>query len=90
MGWRCEACNKSYETCEPTYIVQAKIADVSGEVTATFYRDAGEQLMGVPAKRLREMKDVDGDVQLVSEVFAERAYRPISCLLRLKEQRKRE
>jgi len=29
VGWRCENCNKTYPNCVPTYVITAKIADVS-------------------------------------------------------------
>jgi replication factor A1 len=29
VGWRCENCNKTYPNCNPTYMVRAKISDVS-------------------------------------------------------------
>ena len=37
IGWRCEACNKTYTSCVPTYMLTAKLADVSEALYVTFY-----------------------------------------------------
>ena len=57
VGWRCENCNKTYPNCVPTYMLCAKISDVSDTLFINFYRHEGTALMGLPADKLRELKD---------------------------------
>ena len=57
VGWRCENCNKTYPNCVPTYMLAAKISDVSDTLFVNFYRHEGTALMGLTADKLRELKD---------------------------------
>jgi replication factor A1 len=61
VGWRCENCNKTYPNCVPTYVLTAKIADVSEQVYISFYRNEGTAVMGLSAEKLKEIKD-QGDI----------------------------
>jgi transposase-like protein len=36
--FRCETCNRSYNTCVPSYMLLAKISDFSDSVFVNFYR----------------------------------------------------
>ena len=36
--FKCEHCNRTYETCMPTYMLLARIADLSESVFVNFYR----------------------------------------------------
>jgi len=36
--YRCEHCNRSFDHCEPTYMLMGKIADLSDSVFVNFYR----------------------------------------------------
>ena len=67
-GWRCENCDKAMPSCVPTYMLNAKIADVSESLFVSFYRDEGTALMGLRADKLRELKD-QGDIQVINEVY---------------------
>ncbi len=60
-GFRCEACNKTYPSAIPTYVITAKIADISDQVYVNFYRHEGSALMGISAEKLKEIKD-QGDI----------------------------
>lgn len=60
-GWRCESCDRAQPTCVPTYMLLAKIADVSDAQFINFYRDEGTALMGLKAEKLRELKE-QGDI----------------------------
>jgi len=61
VGWRCEACNKTYPNCVPTYVLSAKVADVSDQIYINFYRHEGTAIMGISAEKLKEIKD-QGDI----------------------------
>jgi len=45
--FRCEACNKTFPKCVPTYMITAKIADFTDSVFINFARDQGTAIMGV-------------------------------------------
>lgn len=68
VGWRCENCNKTYPNCVPTYMVSAKISDLSDNLFCNFYRHEGTALMGMPAEKLKELKD-QGDLQVINEAY---------------------
>ncbi len=74
VGWRCENCNKTHQTCVPTYMLCAKIADVSDVLFVNFYRHEGTALMGLPAEKLKDLKDT-GDIQVVNEAYSDRLFR---------------
>ena len=38
VGWRCTNCDKTYQNCVPTYMLSAKLADVSESFFVNFYR----------------------------------------------------
>ena len=61
VGWRCENCNKTFDSCVPTYVVTAKISDVSDQCYVNFYRHEGTSMMGITAEKLKEIKD-QGDI----------------------------
>lgn len=61
VGWRCENCNRTYPNCIPTYMLMAKICDVSESLFINFYRQEGTAIMGLPADKLKEVKD-QGDI----------------------------
>ena len=80
-GWRCENCNRTYSDCVPTYMLSAKIADVSDNFFVNFYRHEGESLMGMPANKLKDLKD-QGDIQVINEAYADRVYRQFGFLIK--------
>ena len=61
VGWRCTNCDKTYQNCVPTYMLSAKLADVSESVFINFYRQEGTAIMGLPADKLKDIKD-QGDI----------------------------
>jgi replication factor A1 len=60
-GWRCENCNRTYSHCVPTYMLSAKIADLSDNFFVNFYRNEGTSIMGMTAEKLKDLKD-EGDI----------------------------
>ena len=73
-GWRCENCDKTYSHCVPTYMLQAKIADLSDNFFVNFYRNEGTAIMGMTAEKLKDLRD-EGDIQVINEAYADRHYR---------------
>lgn len=48
-GYRCENCDKTYQSMVPTYTINAKISDLSGSIYISFMREAGDAIMGKSA-----------------------------------------
>eukprot|EP00347_Sterkiella_histriomuscorum_P019324 403342085 len=57
QAYRCEACNKVYRTCQPTYMIQAKITDFTDTIYINFPRDNGTALMGMTAQEFKHFRD---------------------------------
>ena len=83
VGWRCENCNKTYPSCVPTYVLQAKIADVSDQVIVQFARNEGTALMGITAEKLKDIKD-QGDIQVINEAYHKRLYKHFGMLIKMR------
>ena len=68
--FRCENCNKSHDSCLPTFMLSAKIADQSSNsIFVNFYRDQGQQLMGaITAAEIKQLRE-DGNTQAVCDAF---------------------
>ncbi len=54
-GYRCENCNKIHTNMVPTYMLTAKISDLSGSIYIQFPRELGDYIMG--GKSAREFMD---------------------------------
>lgn len=68
-GFRCENCNKVHTSSVPTYMLTAKLSDVSGSLFIQFPRDLGDSIMnGMSAKQLMEFKETHRDIEEVKEL----------------------
>ncbi len=60
-GYRCENCNKVHMTMNPTYMLNAKVADLSGSIFVQFTRELGNEIMnGMTARQFLDFKDTLG------------------------------
>ena len=82
-GWRCESCNRTYASCVPTYMLSARISDSSDSQFFNFYRNEGTVLMGMPAEKLRDLKE-QGDIQVINEAYNDRIYRQFTFLVKVR------
>jgi hypothetical protein len=55
-------------------MLSAKLADVSDSIFVNFYRQEGTAVMGLPADKLKDIKD-QGDIQVINDTFQDRLYR---------------
>jgi len=85
VGWRCENCNRTFQTCVPTYMVSAKISDISETVFVNFYREQGTQIMGITAERLKAIKD-EGDIQVINDAYQDRHYKHFELSIKAKQR----
>jgi len=57
-GYRCEQCDKVHSTMVPTYMLTAKVSDLSGQIYMQFPRELGDAIMGgKTAKDFQEFKE---------------------------------
>ena len=57
-GYRCENCNKVQTQCVPTYMLNAKMSDLSGSTFMTFPKELGDVIMnGQSADEFRKFKE---------------------------------
>ena len=66
--WRCEHCQRTYKNCVPTYMLLAKISDLTDSIYVQFYKDMGTKLMGVEAREIRVLKE-EGKHKEANEMF---------------------
>lgn len=59
-GFRCENCNRVFSDCKYLYNFTARVGDFSNSFYVQFLGDIGDQLLGIPAKQLKEMKEGNG------------------------------
>ncbi|KDN50412.1 replication factor-a protein [Tilletiaria anomala UBC 951] len=55
-GWRCEKCDRSYEAPQHRYILTANVADHTGQIWISGFNDVGEELIGMTADQLDQLK----------------------------------
>ena len=56
-NFRCESCNKNFNTFVPTFMITAKIADITDSVFVNFAREHGTSIMGMNAQEFKELRD---------------------------------
>ena len=63
--YRCEHCNRSFNSCVPTYMLMARIADLSDQMFVNFYRGQAETIMGNrTADQIMKLKEEGENVLL--------------------------
>jgi replication factor A1 len=56
-GYRCENCDKVYQSMVPTYTITAKISDLSGSIYISFMRETGDPIIGKNAESFIDFRD---------------------------------
>jgi predicted acetyltransferase len=64
-------------------MLSAKLADVSESFFVNFYRNEGTAIMGLPADKLKDIKD-QGDIQVINDTFHDRLYRRFGLIIKPK------
>ena len=61
-GYRCESCNKIQATNVPTYMLNVKFSDLSGNTFITFPKELGDPIMnGLSANEFKNFKEQFGN-----------------------------
>ena len=56
-GFKCENCGKIYNQANPTYVVSAKLNDLSGSIYPSFMGETADIIMGCNALTFKDMKE---------------------------------
>ncbi|KAJ3687739.1 hypothetical protein LUZ61_016903 [Rhynchospora tenuis] len=83
--WRCDRCDQNFPDCDYRYLINFDIQDHTGVVRVTAFQEAGEQIMGMPAKDLHQIKYEDNDEKF-SEIIRSVLFKKFIFKLRVKEE----
>uniref|UniRef100_A0A1J3K0V5 Replication protein A subunit n=1 Tax=Noccaea caerulescens TaxID=107243 RepID=A0A1J3K0V5_NOCCA len=84
--WRCERCDKCSNDCDYRYILQLQLQDHTGVTWATAFQEAGEEIMGLPAKDLYYIKNEDQDEEKFEGIIRNVTFTKYIFKLKIKEE----
>ncbi|CAH9143687.1 unnamed protein product [Cuscuta epithymum] len=84
--WVCERCNQEFEECDYRYLLQVQIQDHSGLTWVTAFQEAGEEILGCPAKDLYMLKFEDEDNSKFSGIIKKCLFTQFLFKLKIKEE----
>lgn len=84
--WRCDRCDQSVEECDYRYILQLQIQDHTGLTWVTAFQEGGEEIMGIPAKRLYFLKYEEQDDEKFAEIIRKVLFTKFIMKLKIKEE----
>lgn len=81
--YRCEKCDKYVQSPLIVYNVLVKVADSTGSILASAFREQGQQILGVPAKDFwEETKDDQMDPDEIKSKYQHRNFAPFRAVLK--------
>ncbi|CAA7054917.1 unnamed protein product [Microthlaspi erraticum] len=84
--WRCEKCDQCVDECDYRYILQLQLQDHTGVTWVTAFQEAGEEIMGMPAKELYFVKHEDKDEEKFEDIIRRVAFTKYIFKLKIKEE----
>ncbi|CAH8313010.1 unnamed protein product [Eruca vesicaria subsp. sativa] len=84
--WRCEKCDKCVDECDYRYILQLQLQDHTGLTWVTAFQEAGEEIMGMPAKDLYYVKHEHMDEEKFEGIIRKVAFTKYLFKLKVKEE----
>ncbi|KAM0683475.1 single-stranded DNA binding [Mitosporidium daphniae] len=82
--FRCEKCQRTYDTCNYRYVLSIHVADHTGQSWVNAFNEAGEQLLGLPASDLVKMRE--SDLAAFDRVFKKANFSTWRFKLRAKQE----
>lgn len=79
--YRCEACQKTFSECRPTFMITAKIADFTDSLYVNFAREHGTAIMGMTAEQFKEFRD-SSDEETINEYMDGLLYKPYNIMVK--------
>lgn len=76
-GYRCENCDKTFATCQPTYMLNAKISDFSDSIYVQVCRELGDIIMGgMTAAQFKAFKeDSENPTEAIKELVRDLTFK---------------
>ena len=68
--WRCEKCDKTWETPKYRYMMSVNASDHTGQIWLSCFDETGQQIMGMGANELMTLRD-EGEDSRVTEAFGD-------------------
>ncbi|XP_074305633.1 replication protein A 70 kDa DNA-binding subunit C-like, partial [Silene latifolia] len=84
--WRCDRCDQSVDECDYRYILQFQIQDHTGLTWVTAFQECGEELLGMSAKDLFDLKYVKEDDEEFQKIVRAALFRKYIFKLKVKEE----
>ncbi|CAN0839377.1 Replication protein A 70 kDa DNA-binding subunit A [Linum grandiflorum] len=84
--WVCDRCEQEFEECDYRYLLQFQIQDHTGLAWVTAFQESGEEIMGLPAKELYELKNNEQEESRLSDIFRRRIFYRYLLRLKIKEE----
>lgn len=67
--WRCEKCDKTYDSPEWRYVMSINVGDHTGQLWLSCFNETGVQIMGMSADELQAIRDEEGSESRRAEVL---------------------
>ncbi|KAK9716124.1 hypothetical protein RND81_06G212600 [Saponaria officinalis] len=84
--WRCDRCDQSVDECDYRYILQFQIQDHTGLTWVTAFQECGEELLGMSAKDLFDLKYDKQDDDKFQETVRAALFQKYIFKLKVKEE----
>ncbi|KAL1315842.1 replication protein A 70 kDa DNA-binding subunit A-like [Arachis hypogaea] len=84
--WRCERCDQTVDACDYRYILQFQIQDHTGLTWVTAFQESGEEIMGMSAKELYNLKFEQMDDEKFAEIMRKVLFGKYMFKLKVKEE----
>ncbi|GLT91316.1 hypothetical protein SLE2022_092090 [Rubroshorea leprosula] len=84
--WWCDKCDRAVDECDYRYIIQFQIQDHTGLTWVTAFQEAGEELIGVPAKELYHLRYENQSDERFMEIMRQVMFKKYMFKLKVKEE----
>ncbi|XP_074283331.1 replication protein A 70 kDa DNA-binding subunit A-like [Silene latifolia] len=84
--WRCDRCDQSVDECDYRYILQVQIQDHTGSTWVTAFQECAEELLGMSAKDLFDLKYNSQDDDKFQEAIRATLFHKYIFKLKVKEE----
>ncbi|KAF2287153.1 hypothetical protein GH714_038458 [Hevea brasiliensis] len=84
--WQCDRCNQEFDECDYRYLLQVQVQDHTGLTWVTAFQEAGEEILGYPAKELYLMKYELQDDTRFADIIRGRLFHQYLFRLKIKEE----
>ena len=81
-NYKWENWNRSYDHCNPTYMITARVSDGTDQTNVQFYREQGEQILGgITAQEMWKLGEYK-DKEKANQVFEESLFKPFQITIK--------